>query len=127
VRKVLDSSALVNLLVGTVRAVDLDEFEADLTAPDIVVAETASGLRRSERRGVLAGVQAQVLLAQVLAMPIELVDSRDLIEGAFELRHTMTVQDACYVALAEQLGCGLLTSDARLARSPGITVPVTVV
>jgi predicted nucleic acid-binding protein len=37
------------------------------------------------------------------------------------------VGDGCYVALAEQLGCGLLTSDVRLARSPAIAVPVTLV
>jgi predicted nucleic acid-binding protein len=34
---------------------------------------------------------------------------------------------ATYVALADALGCALLTADARLARAPGTTCPVTVV
>jgi len=35
--------------------------------------------------------------------------------------------DATYVALAEALGCGLVTADARLAQAPGPTCPITVV
>ena len=31
----------------------------------------------------------------------------------------MTAYDAAYVALAEELGCELLTADARLAQAPG--------
>jgi predicted nucleic acid-binding protein len=37
---------------------------------------------------------------------------------AFELRANVTAYDACYVALAEGLGCALVTSDARLAAAP---------
>jgi predicted nucleic acid-binding protein len=31
----------------------------------------------------------------------------------------VTAYDAAYVALAEELGCELLTADARLAKAPG--------
>lgn len=35
------------------------------------------------------------------------------------LRHNVTPYDVCYVALAESLGCVLLTADLRLANAPG--------
>ena len=70
---------------------------------------------------------AESLLLDLLDMPIALVGSRRLVERAFALRHDVTVTDGCYVALAEHLGCGLLTADHRLANSPGVTVPVTLV
>ena len=43
------------------------------------------------------------------------------------LRANVTPYDAAYMSLAEQLGCALLTADARLARAPGIKCAVDVV
>ena len=37
------------------------------------------------------------------------------------------VVDASYVAVAELLGCPLLTGDARLSRAPGARCPVEVI
>ena len=42
-----------------------------------------------------------------------------LMRRAYELRANVTAYDAAYVALAELLGCGLLTGDDRLAKAPG--------
>ena len=50
-----------------------------------------------------------------------------LLTRAWELRDNMTAYDATYIALPEELGCELLTADARLARAPGPTCPITVV
>ena len=41
-----------------------------------------------------------------------------------ELRDNLTAYDAAYVALAEALGCALVTADARLASSPGPACPI---
>ena len=38
---------------------------------------------------------------------------------AYALRANVTPYDATYVALAEILGCELLTGDRRLANAPG--------
>jgi predicted nucleic acid-binding protein len=44
----------------------------------------------------------------------------------WELRHDLTASDAAYVALAERLALPLMTSDARLARAPGLRCDVIV-
>ncbi|MBA2239982.1 MAG: PIN domain-containing protein [Solirubrobacterales bacterium] len=45
----------------------------------------------------------------------------------WQLRENLSAYDATYVALAEALGCPLITADARLSRAPGLRCPVTVV
>lgn len=123
----LDASALVDFLIGRIDDSDVGLFDTDLAAPDLLLVETAGGLRRSERRGVITTEGAVSLLHRFLELPIEIVPGRELVERAFEMRHSITMADACYVALAEERECGLITADQRLARAPGITVPITVV
>jgi predicted nucleic acid-binding protein len=41
------------------------------------------------------------------------------LERIWELRENVTPADAAYVALAEELGAPLLTTDARLTRAVG--------
>ncbi|HEY1919497.1 MAG TPA: type II toxin-antitoxin system VapC family toxin [Streptosporangiaceae bacterium] len=45
----------------------------------------------------------------------------------WELCSNLTTYDAAYVAAAEQYRCPLVTTDARLARAPGIRCPVDVI
>ena len=47
-----------------------------------------------------------------------------LMRRAFELRHNVTPYDSAYVALAETIGCELLTADASLATAPGLRCQV---
>ncbi len=123
----LDASALVTLLIGQVADDDLAEFDDDLVAPDLFLGEVGNGLRRAVFHGVVGRHVAPVLLQRALHTPIEIESSYDLVERAFEMLDHVTVADGCYVALAEQRSCRLLTSDARLARAPGLAVPITLV
>lgn len=125
--KVIDASAFVELLIGDVHRSDHPALDDELEAPDLFLVEVTSGLRRSEKRGRIGGALVARLVQETLVAPIALTPARSLIERAFELRHNLTISDGCYVALAEQLGCSVLTADERLARAPGITVPITVV
>jgi predicted nucleic acid-binding protein len=122
---VVDASAWVDLLLERVPQHRRDPFAGDLAAPDLLYVEVASGLARAVRHRALSGAQAAFLLDQLRDAPIEVTPTADLVERAFELRDNLTLYDACYVALAEQLSCGVVTADARLARTQGIDVPFT--
>jgi predicted nucleic acid-binding protein len=124
---VLDASAVVKFVTRQVDVSDLGHFADTMVAPDLMLSEVGSGLRRAARAGLIASALAPSLLLEALEMPVATESSRELIERAFELRHNVTVADGCYVALAERLGCGILTSDVRLVRAPGVSVPFTLV
>jgi predicted nucleic acid-binding protein len=51
------------------------------------------------------------------------VQVRPLLGEAWKRRGHLTIADAIYVVLAEQLGAVLVTADGNLARSPGLAVP----
>lgn len=124
---VVDASAYLDLLLDVVPADRRPVFDVDLLAPAIFHAEVANALARCERRGIVDATLAEVLLDELLTAPVEIVADPRVTARAFGLRSNLSVYDACYVALAEQLDCGVLTADQRLANSPGLTVPVTLV
>ena len=100
--------------------------EAEHHSTDIVKAEALSGLRRLVSTGELKADDGSNLTralqhVHMITYPIE-----PFIGRIWELRESMSVYDAWYVALAETLNATLVTSDQRLSRSPGIRCPVTV-
>lgn len=97
--------------------------EASL-APHLLDLEVASALRGLVRRGALAAAVAHAALRQLAVLPVARCDHRPLLPRCWELRHSLTVYDAAYVALAEATGATLLTSDQRLAHAPGIDCEV---
>lgn len=90
-----------------------------LAAPDLLRVETMSVIRRHRATGALSSRQASNAIDDLLAVPIVVYPSGPLLRRAWELRGNTTTYDACYVALAEALGCPLATADLRLARAPG--------
>ena len=48
-------------------------------------------------------------------------------DRVWQLRENVSACGASYLALAEALGCAVLTADARLSRVPGLRCPITVV
>ena len=77
-------------------------------------------LRRSE----IAEAVAQRALRRLTSLPIARLPHGPLVQRCWELRDNLSIYDAAYVALAEIMGATLLTSDQRLARSPGIRCDV---
>ena len=68
--------------------------------------------------------QAEQAVGNLVALPLIVYPTAPTLRRSWELRNNVTPYDACYIGLAESLGCGLLTTDARLARAPGIRCPV---
>ena len=119
---VLDSSAIVALLVdgGTTGDWVASTLRSNqLAAPELAMFETANVLRRQQLAGRLERVEATLAHEDVLSLPLQLWPYLPLATRIWELRDTLTVYDASYVALAELLGAPLITLDSRLRRASG--------
>lgn len=90
-----------------------------IAAPDLLHVEVLSAVRRHTASGGLSLRQADDAIDDLLALPVTIYPAASLLRRCWELRDNVTAYDACYVALAEALGCTLLTTDARLAKAPG--------
>jgi predicted nucleic acid-binding protein len=55
------------------------------------------------------------------------VRTRLLAARIWELRGNLTTYDAAYVAAAEQYGCALVTTDARMTRATGIRCAISLI
>lgn len=97
------------------------ELMADepLVAPHHMPAEVANVLRRLLLSGEISSEFASLAHSNLLQITVELVGYEALAERAWELRSTVTIYDAWYVALAEARGLSLATLDRRLAAAPG--------
>ncbi|MDR2565276.1 MAG: type II toxin-antitoxin system VapC family toxin [Bifidobacteriaceae bacterium] len=124
---VVDASCLFEDLSGgpcaeAVRARLESALEA--CAPHVIDVEVLGVVRRDRKRGLLDQTAADQIAADLRDWPGERFDHRPLLERAWELRDTLRIPDAMYVALAEALDAPLLTLDARLAAAPGPRCPI---
>ena len=97
-----------------------------LTAPELIDLEVLSVLRRHHRAGLLDNKRADLALVDLVALPLKRVAHLPLVRRCWELRDTVTAYDAAYIALAELVGCPLITADTKLASAPGIRCTVDV-
>jgi predicted nucleic acid-binding protein len=126
---VLDASALVELLLQGERAPAVLQAigTAEWIAPDGVNAEVLATLWRMERTGELPEGRADKAVEDLLDAPVRRFPTLPLLPAVWELRANVTSYDACYLALARDLGCALVTADRRLSRAPGLGVPMVTV
>lgn len=87
--------------------------------PDLADVETAAVLQKRWIAKKLTEERFATALATLPELPFRRYPALAMLPRAYELRSTVTVYDAVYVALAESLDCPLLTADARLAQAPG--------
>ena len=127
---VIDASVLANVVGDDAAdgqvARDRISDEREIAMPDLGDVETVAVLRRRWLAGDLTDGRFAQGVAVLVAMPIERFPVGPFMPRAFELRANVTAYDATYVALAEQLGCSLVTGDGRLALAPGVRCPVEV-
>ena len=90
-----------------------------LAAPDLLRVEVLSVLRRHAARGSITALQARNAVADLLALPLSVYPTAALLSRCWQLRGNVTAYDATYIALAEALGCVVITCDAKLANAPG--------
>ena len=96
----------------------------DLAAPDFVLVEATNSLRQLEVSGELSRSQADASRRDVLRVNLQLFRFAPFADRVWELRHNVASYDATYIALAEWLGCPIVTLDLRLSRASGPTCEI---
>ncbi len=124
---VVDASAAVELLLRTPAGLAVSRFLAAggaAAAPAHLDAEVFSALGRLVRDHAIEESAVGPALAVLTRAPILRSPIAPLLAEAWSLRANVTQRDALYVVLARRLRATLLTADQRLARAPGLGVPV---
>lgn len=127
---VVDASVLANAMAddgvdGAATRVRL-AGAGELAAPDLIDVETVAVLRKRWISGDLTDQRFSDAVDDLEDLDLTRYPTLPLMRRAFERRANVTAYDAVYVALAERLGCALLTADRRLAGAPSISCPVEV-
>ena len=99
-----------------------DEFRnqiRELIAPDLLPAEMGHALLRAERRGLIPQGAGKVLFEDFIVPCPRLYPYGDLYDRVMEIGSQFRIgfYDACYVSLAEQEGCDLVTTDEKLVNT----------
>lgn len=127
-RLVLDASAAVELIARSQLGHQLAAripAGSSLVVPDgLFDVEVHAVLRRWDLNEVLGGRGVQACLLRLASLRPQRARVVSLSARAWQLRANLTFADACYVALAEALGCSLLTADLRLAAAPNLPIAV---
>lgn len=120
---VVDASAIIDLLVRSVRGDHVRGFLAERADEDIATvahldAEVFSGLARTHRAGHLDADHVAELLGRLGDLDVtRLPITTALLRAAWRLRDTISARDSLYVAAASALSAGLVTTDERLGRA----------
>lgn len=120
--RVVDASVVVAALAdgGPVGRWAESELLADeLAGPHLLPVEVANILRRAVLAGDISEDAGALAHADLLDLRVELFPYEAVADRVWELRHNMTAYDACYVALAEELGAPLSTLDRKLSHASG--------
>jgi predicted nucleic acid-binding protein len=102
-----------------------------LYVPEFCIVECANVLWKQVRFYGTEQARAELLLLDLVALPLTLAQAAPLLSAALQigLTHQLAVYDSIYIALAKSLSCPLITADERqerAARASGVSIkPVT--
>jgi len=128
---VVDASVVANALSDDEQAGSIARSvlrrEAKIAAPDLLDIEVVSVLRKRWLASDLTLDRFQTAINHLLELRVARYSALPFLHRTYELRGNVTPYDALYIALAESLNCTLVTSDRRLAASPGPTCEIRVI
>lgn len=123
---VLDASAGFELVLETTTGQMLltqAPRPAEWWVPEHYYVEVSAAIRRAELRGAITRGQAAEGFERLQRSTLHRAQVRPLLAAAWARRGHLTIADALYVVLAEQIDATLVTGDINLARSPGLRIP----
>jgi predicted nucleic acid-binding protein len=100
---------------------------ASVALPHLADSEIAHALRSQVGRGAIDEATGRIALDRWARFGSRRFPVVGLLARVWALRDNLSAYDATYVALAEAIGCELLTADSRLAGATGPTCPMIVV
>ena len=103
------------------------QADSQWLVPEHWLIEVLSVVRGNLLGGKIKPEHAAEAAAAVAELDPVTVRTRLLATRIWELRSNLTTYDAAYVAAAERYHCALVTTDARLARAPGIRCTVNLI
>ena len=125
---ILDASAAVDLILDRepIASWVVEQLESAerIRAPHVIDAEVLAAVRRAAISGWISPERGSRALRDYAGLRLVRFPHRRLMSRAWALRDNVTAADGLYVALAEVLGVPLVTTDASLARAPGLEIEV---
>ena len=124
---IIDASVMVTLLIRPDNDSLHDRLRGRiLHAPEHLYVESMNVIRRLRAQRTITPSEADLAIRGLLNEPVRSWPFAVLAERVWQLGDNVSAYDGAYIALAEQLELPLLTTDARLARSPGTSCVVEV-
>lgn len=120
-RAVVDASVAIKWYVAeeeSLAAAQLLDVLEELLVPDLIFPEIGNILWKKIRRGQLPSDKAVAILKLVEQLPMQIHESRTLIDEAFRIaiEFGVTVYDALYLAVATVEDAAFVTADRKLLR-----------
>jgi predicted nucleic acid-binding protein len=123
---VVDTSAWVDVALGRANPELLSILEGDghWVVPEHFRLEVLTAVRGAYRGNTLDALGYARAVRDLADAAVDVWPTDPLIPRILQLTESATPYDAALIALAEELGCRLVTADAKLSRVPGIRCPV---
>ncbi|MEO6123336.1 MAG: type II toxin-antitoxin system VapC family toxin [Ilumatobacteraceae bacterium] len=126
--KVIDASAMIEVLRQTPKATAIEALmDDDLFAPELLIAEVVHHFRHLVLGKTMSATDASRVVEVFEAADIEYTPVWPMTTRIWQLHHHLSAYDATYIALAEELGCPLLTTDKRLSKTHNVTTAIIVI
>lgn len=116
---VVDASIAVKWFIPEADSQQAEALLSDkfrLLAPDLLWTEVGNVLKTIAKRGAITPEEAQQMVRDASAMPVEIMESLPLLPETLRIATSAdrSVYDSLYIALAAREKCGVVTADQKL-------------